>query len=143
MAYVRAVYERGVPRDAKGRPVGYEVRYRDGDGRQRTKGGFCRKRDAEQFAHEVEVARRQGTLISPQRASVPFSAIADAWLRSIEGRRKPRTVDGYRKLLDLHLRPVFGTRRVASITYADVDVVLRPWRHAVGRPGLFATRSTS
>lgn len=134
MAYLRPVYERNTPRQDQDRPIGYEVRYRDGQGRQRTKGGFRRKRDAEQFANEIEVARHQGTLINPQQANVSFASVADSWLVSIEGRRKPRTVDGYRKLVDLHLRPVFGSRKVASISYADVDGLLRSLE-ALGRKG--------
>ncbi|MGH9064516.1 MAG: Arm DNA-binding domain-containing protein, partial [Acidimicrobiales bacterium] len=73
MAYIRPVHDRNRPKgEPRAKPVGYEVRYRDGAGRQRTKGGFRRKLDAERFAHEVEVARQQGTLINPQQANVPF-----------------------------------------------------------------------
>jgi hypothetical protein len=56
---------------------------------------------------------------------VRFSVVADAWARSIEARRKPRTVEGYRHLLDLHVRPTFGGQTVGSITYADVDAFVR------------------
>lgn len=34
---------------------------------------------------------------------------------------KPRTVDGYRSLLDLHILPTLGRRKVASVTRADVE----------------------
>lgn len=136
MAYVRAIHPRRRPDAAeKLKPVGYEVRYRDTDGRQRTKGGFRRKVDAQDFAHEVEVARRQGTLINPQAANVSFNFVADAWLRSIEGRRKPKTVDGYAKLLRGHVRPAFGRRRITSISYADVDSFVRGLEATGRRPG--------
>lgn len=64
MAYVRPIYNR---QSSKGnpdrKPVGYEVRYRDSDGRQRTKGGFRRRRDADAYAIQIESGRQHGTLI--------------------------------------------------------------------------------
>lgn len=126
MAYIRPVYSRTPSKDDQSRrPSGYEVRYRDGSGLQRTKGGFPRKRDAEAFAAQLESSRHQGTLIPHSRSAVLLSEVADQWLRSIEGRRKAKTLVGYEQLLDLHVRPAFGNWRVGSITYADVDVFVR------------------
>lgn len=126
MAYVRAIYDRSTPpTEPRGKPVGYEVRYRDGLNRQRTKGGFRRKRDAEAFAHEVETAKQRGTLVNPQDANVLFGSVADAWLSSVQGRRRPRTVKGYEHLLDRYVRAAFGQRRVAAITFAEVDGFVR------------------
>jgi integrase len=50
---------------------------------------------------------------------------AAAWLESIESRRKPKTVEGYERLLRVHVLPAFGSRRVGSITYGDVDRFVR------------------
>ncbi len=136
MASVRPIYDRRSSGDDPGRrPVGYEVRYRDGSGRQRTKGGFRRRRDADAFAVEVESGRQQGTLIPHTDGGVRLDVVADAWVRSITGRRKPKTVDGYEKLLDRHVRPAFGTRRLGSITYADVDAFVRSLEATGRRPG--------
>lgn len=136
MAYIRPVYNRRSSKDDPTRkPVGYEVRYRDGNGVQRTKGGFRRKRDAEAYLVQLESSRHQGTLIPHSEGGVPLGVVADAWIRSIHGRRKPKTVDSYEKLLDLHVRPAFGSRRVASITYADVDAFVRSVERRGRRPG--------
>lgn len=136
MAYVRPIYDRTLRGQGRGgKPIGYEVRYRDADGRQRTKGGFRRKRDAEAFAVDVESSRQQGTLIPHGRASVRFDEVAAAWLESIESRRKPKTVEGYERLLHVHVLPAFGNRRVGSITYGDVDRFVRSVESLGRQPG--------
>ncbi|MCA1704540.1 MAG: site-specific integrase [Actinobacteria bacterium] len=136
MAYIRPVYDRksrGQPSSAK--PIGYEVRYRDADGIQRTKGGFRRKREAEAYAVEVESSRQQGTLIPHRRASTRFDEVATAWLASIQSRRKPKTVEGYQRLLRVHVLPAFGNRRVGSITYSDADRFVRSIEGLGRKPG--------
>lgn len=136
MASVRPIYNRQSAKDDPSRkPVGYEVRYRDGSGRERTKGGFRRRRDADAYVVEIESGRHHGTLIPHADGGVRFDAVADAWIRSIHARRKPKTVDGYEKLLDLHVRKAFGSRRIASITYADVDAFVRALEATGRRPG--------
>ncbi|MCA1707902.1 MAG: site-specific integrase [Actinobacteria bacterium] len=136
MAYVRPVYDRKSRGQTHGgKPIGYEVRYRDADGIQRTRGGFRRKRDAEAFAVDVESSRQQGTLIPHGRASVRFDEVAESWLESIETRRKPKTVEGYERLLRVHVLPAFGSRRVGTITYGDVDRFVRSIELLGRRPG--------
>ena len=143
MAYIRPVYDRksrGQP--SSGKPIGYEVRYRDADGIQRTKGGFRRKRDAEAYAVEVESSRQQGTLIPHRRASTRFHEVATAWLASIQSRRKPKTVEGYQRLLSVHVLPTFGNRRVGSITYGDADRFVRSSRDSAASPAPSETPSS-
>lgn len=135
MAYIRPVHDRKAGGKGHSKPIGYEVRYRDADGVQRTKGGFRRKRDAEAYAVDVESSRNQGTLIPHERASARFNEVAAAWLASIDGRRKPKTVDGYRGLLEVHVLPAFGTRRVGSITYGDADRFVRSIEELGRKPG--------
>lgn len=135
MAYVRAVYRRSSADHSGERPSGYEARYRDSDGLQRTKGGFRRKRDAEAYAVELEATRHRGVLIPHSHGSVGFDEVADVWLASINGRRRPKTIDGYEKLLNLHVLPAFGARRIGSVTYADVDRFVRELEASGRRPG--------
>ena len=134
MAYIRAVYDRKSSGPGR-KPIGYEVRYRDADGVQRTKGGFRRKRDADAYALEVESSRRQGTMVPHSSGAARLADVAEAWLSSIQGRRKPKTADGYEKLLNRHILPAFGGRRVGSITYGDVDGFVRSLEDAGRRPG--------
>jgi integrase len=135
MAYVRPVFDRKLtPGDPRRRPIGYEVRYRDGDGVQRTKGGFRRRRDADAWASDLETSRHQGTLVPHSHGSTRLVDVADEWLASIQDRRRPKTVDGYEKLLNVHVRPAFARRSVGSITYADADRFVRSIEAAGRRP---------
>ena len=47
-----------------GKPA-YLVRFRTPDGRERSK-QFSRRRDAEHFAHVIEIDRQQGTFVDPR-----------------------------------------------------------------------------
>jgi hypothetical protein len=135
MAYVRPVYDRNTKRGDPGRrPVGYEVRYRDGDGVHRTKGGFRRRRDADSWAADLETSRNQGTMVAHSHGRVPLGEVATDWLASVQGRRRPKTVDGYENLLNLHVRPAFGHRAVGSIAYGDVDRFVRVIEESGRRP---------
>ena len=135
MAYVRAVRRRPVGSNPGERPIRYEVRYRDSDGVQRTKGGFRKKRDAEAYAADIESSRHQGALIPHSHGSVRFDEIATAWVASIQGRRRPKTIDGYEKLLNLHVLPAFGSRQIGGVNYADVDRFVRTLEASGRRPG--------
>lgn len=131
----KPVYDRKTkPGDPGRRPIGYEVRYRDGDGIQRTKGEFRRRREAEAWATDLETSRNQGTLIAHSQGSTRLLDVSTEWLASIQGRRRPKTVDGYEKLLNVHVRRAFGHRAVSSITYADVDRFVRSIEEAGRRP---------
>ena len=51
---------------------GYQVRWRDPAGRQRTK-SFKRKTDAKQFANRLEVETQRGTYVDPQLGKLLFA----------------------------------------------------------------------
>ncbi|MBV8162447.1 MAG: site-specific integrase [Acidimicrobiia bacterium] len=110
------------------------MRYRDSHGRQRTKGGFRRRRDADEWATALESGRSQGTLVVHSDGAARLGRVGDAWRQSIEGRRKPKTVDGYEKLFEGHVRPALGHRAIGSITYSDVDGFVRSLEEG-RRPG--------
>lgn len=136
MAWVKPVYSR--PLDASGgtrQVVGYEVRYRDQLGRQRTKGGFRRKRDAEAFVLQVEISRQQGQLVPHSRGTTLLRQVAASWIASLDNRRRPRTVTGYGLLLDKHVLPAFGHWQIGRIGYADVDYFVRQLEKSGRRPG--------
>jgi integrase len=69
----------------------YEVRFRDGDGRQRSR-AFTARKDAEAFKVDVERKRQAGILY--QAAPERFGAYSKAWLaryeRGAAGRVRPR-----------------------------------------------------
>lgn len=72
---------------------GWQVRWRDPAGRQRTK-SFKRKTDAKQFANRVEVEMQRGTYVDPQLGKLLFADWAHEWLQTkmnLAPRRGPAT----------------------------------------------------
>lgn len=124
--------------------TGYRARYFGPDGRRhKAPVLFLTKTDARAWLAQrhSEIIAQQWT---PPNAAEPapkitFAEYADGWLdtRQVGGRPlKDRTREHYRKLLDEHIEPTFGTLPIASITADDV----RDWYAATlaGRPTMRA-----
>ena len=73
----------------------YRVRYRTPDRRSTSKRGFTTKRDAEQFAATVEVAKVRGEYIAPTVGKVTISELGAAWLERQRGHLKASTFRNY------------------------------------------------
>ncbi len=57
-----------------------------------------------------------------ERAACVFSDVADAYVTEhVEAKRKSATADYYRYVLDLHVKPRIGSKRLNTITRADVN----------------------
>lgn len=111
-----SVEKRG--KDDRGRQR-YRVRYRDplGQGRSRT---FHRKPDAERFRATVEADKARGDWIDPKLGRTMFRDVAASWLEH-RVNLKPKTLAGYRSLLDTLLLPAFGDRAVGKLRPHDVE----------------------
>ena len=101
------------------RNVRYQARYRDPGGKERTK-TFDRKVDAEDFLHDVEVRKRTGEWVSPDRASTNFAEFAGRWLESKKA-LKPKTFAGYESLLRTRVLPHSGHLELRHIEPLAVD----------------------
>lgn len=118
----RRVQGRRVPRQRCGRGLRWRARYRDADGRQRSR-SFARKPDAVRFLALVQADLLRGSYIDPGRSRTALSVYARLWLDSLSVR--PST----RRTYDSHLRawilPALGARTLASITPTDVRGLVR------------------
>ncbi|WP_026002987.1 Arm DNA-binding domain-containing protein [Rhodococcus sp. R1101] len=76
----------------------YVVKYRTPDGKQRSKGGFTTKKDAETYANEVDYTQRRGSAWDHRAGAMTFGAAAEEWLASRHD-LKPRTRAEYENLL--------------------------------------------
>lgn len=114
-----SVWKRVRPRPGKPDLVTWECRWREANGRQRRK-SFGRKADADRYRNEVETRLGDGSYVDP-RSRVTLGEYAEQWLA---GRVsiKPKTMTGYRSLLDCWLLPRWGDARLSRITYEDVRV---------------------
>lgn len=87
----------------------YVVKYRTPDGKQRSKGGFTTKKDAEAYANEVDYSQRRGSTWDHKAGALTFSVAAGEWLASRHD-LKPRTRAEYENLLRPKTRGPIATR---------------------------------
>jgi Phage integrase, N-terminal SAM-like domain len=105
---------------------GYQVRWRDPAGRQRTK-SFKRKTDAKQFANRAEVEMQRGTYVDPQLGKLLFADWANEWLQTkINLRASSWTRD--ESYLRNHVMPTFGDIALAKINKLLVQSWVRDLR---------------
>ncbi len=98
----------------------YEVQWKHGGvKKQRT---FSVKREADRFALRVETTIAEGESTEPLvRNTRTFCEVAEASLAASKGKLKPRTYDGYVQVYRRHVLPHLGSRRISTITNADVE----------------------
>jgi integrase len=96
----------------------YQVRYRDPNGRIRSK-TFRRKVDAGRYAQSVEADKSRGDWLDPRLAKVTFGQYVEEWRPSIAN-LKPTTRAGYESLLRAHLLREFRNAPLGKIQPKDV-----------------------
>lgn len=84
----------------------YIVKWREPDGKHRTKGGFATKKAAENYATQAEAALLAGVAFDPHAGKLLFREAAQVWLESRKADLKETTWGGY----EYALRPA-GERR--------------------------------
>jgi integrase len=108
-------------RSQDGQPgqVHWRGRYRDADGRERSE-SFERRVDAERFLERVGADIQRGEWIDPALRRARFGEWAEGWWATTV-KLRPNTRRGYWLLLENHVLPYFGERRIAAIDYVDVE----------------------
>lgn len=86
------------------------------DGKRDTK-AFDKKVEAQRFADAEQAKLDAGTHISRQRSGVTFGTVAEAWLTAKAASRAPKTIAGYRGLLDVVILPKWGDYRLRDIDH--------------------------
>lgn len=112
--------------NASGRAV-LEVGYRDSAGRQRwrtVEGGI---RAARAVRDELLSRRGRGERVQPN-PRLRFEAAADAWLDEQVASLRPATQVNYRNIVETHLTPRWGRRRLETITVDDAAGLVRELR---------------
>lgn len=92
---------------------GFQVRYRDPNGRQRAR-NFTRKTDPTRFAAAVETDKVRGDWMDPRLGKVTFGEWADEWLGQLS-HLKPKTRLDYEVTLRRHVLPLLETAPIATI----------------------------
>jgi integrase len=99
------------------------ARWVDHDGQERSK-AFDRKAEAQHHIAGVTTQLHTGTYADPKRGAVTFGTVAEPWFDSKSG-LKPKTVAGYRSLLDVVVLPRWRETPLRVITHADIQAWVR------------------
>ncbi|MET4432075.1 tyrosine-type recombinase/integrase [Mycolicibacterium sp. 624] len=86
-------------------------------GAERSK-SFSKKADADRHLRGVVADVETGTYADPQRSAVTFGTVAESWLKTKQAaNRAPKTIAGYRGLLDVVILPKWRDERLRDITH--------------------------
>ena len=102
----------------------YYIRYYDGTGANRKRktlpGGFTRKHDAEVALGRMLAEQAAGTFGQPDQEFL-FSEVSEKWLAKVEPEIGIRTFKDYQQVVNNHLLPRFGDRRVREIKSGEIE----------------------
>jgi len=97
----------------------WRARYVDDLGREHAK-GFARKTDAQQWLNQQVSDQVTGTWTDPRLSVVTFGVMAERWFAT-KATRAPKTVAGYRSLLDTLVLPRWETVPLREVAFDDLQ----------------------
>lgn len=115
----------GSVRKSPRNPARWEARYRDASGRQRTK-TFASRADAKAWLSATETDMRRGSWIDPKMAAIRIDEVAKHWIEAGRSKR-PGSVARDISILDNHILPELGARRIGSVTRNEVQRLVDDW----------------
>jgi len=92
----------------------------DGQRRQKSRGGFKTRKDAERAFAELRDEVRRGAYIEPSKLSLN-RYLDEEWFPSIESSVRPTTLRNYRDLHEAYVKPTFGRTQLVNITPARLN----------------------
>lgn len=98
----------------------WRARYVDDSGREHAK-GFGRKVDAQNWLNQQVSDQVTGTWTDPALSGVTFGVMAERWI-STKSTRAPKTVAGYRSLLDTVVLPRWKDVPLREVQFDDLQV---------------------
>ncbi|MGB3352587.1 MAG: site-specific integrase [Mycobacterium sp.] len=111
---------RAVPSANHGKGSRWRARYVDDQGREHAK-GFGRKTDAQAWLNKQVSDQVTGTWTDPALSAVTFGVIAERWI-STKATRSPKTVAGYRSLLDTVVLPRWKDVPLRDLRFDELQV---------------------
>jgi integrase len=103
--------------------VRYDEPTADGTRRQRRKGGFATRREAERFLGEQIQRLGDGSYAEPTRQT--FAQFMAEWLPAAKGTVRPLTATNYERVVRRHLVPHLGSLRLQSVSGAHLNALYR------------------
>ncbi len=93
---------------------------RTGKQKQRSVSGKTQKEVAQKL-RQLTVEVDKGTYQAPSKMTV--GEWLDIWLDQYLGAIKPRTADSYHTIVNIHLKPAFGTTKLTALQTADIQAL--------------------
>lgn len=108
-----------VPSAQHGQGSRWQARYVDENGREHLK-KFARKTDAQRWLDQQVSDQVTGTWTDPALAGVTFGVIAERWFTT-KATRAPKTIAGYRSLLDTLVLPRWENTPLREVSFEDLQ----------------------
>ena len=108
------------PSASYGQGSRWRARYVDDIGKEHAK-GFSRKVDAQQWLNKQVSDQVTGTWTDPALSGVTFGVMAERWI-STKAARAPKTVAGYRSLLDTVVLPRWRDVPLREVHFDELQV---------------------
>jgi integrase len=102
----------------------YEGYDEQGRRRQRSKGGFATRRDAQRFLTDVLARLGDGSYAQPSKLTLA-EYLNEEWLPAIESTVRPLTFVSYRVLVRLRVVPHLGKVRLQALTAGHLNTLYR------------------
>lgn len=104
-----------------GRGRRWQTRWVDDGGNERSK-SFDKKADAQHHMKAITTALSTGRYTDPQRSGATFGTVAETWIKTKESaRRAPKTIGGYRSLLETLILPKWKDVKLRDIDHAAMQ----------------------
>ncbi len=100
--------------------VRYYIRYLENGKRKTLPGGFTRKKDAQAALGRMLAEQAAGAFGKPDQA-ILFRDVATLWLAKVEPEVGVRTYIDYQQVVENHLLPAFGDKRIKEIRTAEIE----------------------
>ncbi|KRF10921.1 tyrosine-type recombinase/integrase [Nocardioides sp. Soil796] len=117
----------------------WRARYRDANGREHAR-HFVKKADARRWLDEVTASVVTGRYVDPRAGRETFKEYAERWRqRQVH---TENTGESFESILRLHVYPTIGGTRLARISQADVQSLVRHWVDTKAAPTTVEGRYT-
>lgn len=114
------------PSAGYGRGKRWLVRYRDPQGKQRSR-SFARKADADAYDLKVRVQVAEATYVSPSAGRVAFAEYAERWL-ALQQHWRPSTRRSQEQMVKLRIVPHIGMTPMRVLNRGQVQAMVNGWR---------------
>ena len=109
------------PYNTKSGDKRYRVTYRDPDHSQRTKRGFRRRKDAQDYLARMTTYISDNDYIDPNAGKTLVCQFADTWLKGKKNVVKPKYYADLECSWRVHVCNAWGNREIASIRHSEIQ----------------------